>query len=146
MSKTLTPEKLKLIRDLISVTKGLDPEARSALNDLLKAEYIQEKTNFPAAIVQQKQTYLKMCEEVMKKDPVYGKELSAPFANHSKWDATTWRGYKGFTPNTQMEMVKSSQDLAGLVMTGPQQQPQPQQPQKKRFWNRSKGEGEQLEP
>ena len=147
MSETITPERLKLIRDLISVTKGMDPEAQSLLKELLKVEYIQEKTNFPAAIVQQKQTYLKMCEEVMKKDPKFGKILAKPFEMHSKWDATTWRGYKGFTPNNQMEMLKSSgQDLAGLVMAGPQQPGQPQPPKKKRFWNRDKPEGEQLEP
>jgi hypothetical protein len=146
MSESLTPEKLKLIRQIVMLTDGLDPEEQTILKELLKVDHIQEKTNFPAAIIQQKQTYLKMCVETLKKDPNYGKELSAPFEKHAQWDATTWRSYKGFTPNNQMEILKSSgQDLAGLVMTSPQQG-QPQTPPKKRFWQRSKGEGEQLEP
>ena len=139
---TLTPDKIKMIRDLITATRGGDPEAQSLLKEILKVDYIQEKTNFPTAINQQKQTYLKMCEKYYGSDPHYGKELSGPFQTHSYWDSVTWRGYKGFTPNKQTEMLKKTTDLSGLFMQ-PNALGDPME--KKGFFNRkSKPQGETL--
>ena len=143
MSKTLTPEKIKMIRDIVISSKGGDPNEQSVLKDILKVDYIQEKTNYPVAVVQQKQTYLQMCVEGFGSDPNYGEELKRPFQTQSFWDSVTWRSYKGFTPKNQTEMMKKTTDLSGLFMQ-PNALGDPMAPQKKRFWNKGKNQGEEL--
>ncbi len=132
---------LDMLQSLMTMARGGDRYAQNILNNIFKIDYVQQKTNFPTAVNQQKQTYLQMCVDVLEKgDPVYGKELAQVFQSQSDWDAYTWQSYKGFLPNNYTEMLKKGTDLSG-VLVPPQQQPQ----DKPRFRDRfKKKEGEVL--
>lgn len=140
--KTIDMEKLQT---LMTLARGGDRFAQNILNDIFKIEHVQQKTNFPTAINQQKQTYLQMCVDVLEKgDPVYGKELAQVFKSQSDWDAFTWQSYKGFLPNNYTEMVKKGTDFSGIIAP-PQQQPG-QTTEKPKFRDRfKKPQGEVLQ-
>ena len=127
------PDLVKELRDILLLARGGDPQAQSLLQEIFKIDYIQEKTNFPTAINQQKQTFLMMAAAF------FGDEFGAPFREMAKFDAITWRSYKGFNYNGDIEILKKGTDLSGLIMQ-PQtpviQAPEP----KRRFWQRNKTE------
>lgn len=132
-------DKLKDLKELLMLAQGGDPDAQSLLQELLRVEHIQEKTNFPTAINQQKQTYLKMAEKFYEDEP----EIAGLFGEMAEWDAITWRSYKGFNYEGNVEMLKRGTDLSGVIMQ-PQLPGVAPQPEKKRFWQRNKPQGEQL--
>lgn len=134
---------IKQLRELYLAAEGGDSEAQTLLKELLKIDYVQEKTNLPTVVNQQKQTYLKMCETFFGQDPHYGDQLKEPFKTHSDWDALTWRSYKGFVTEKQTEMLKKGTDLSGLILQQPGGQLQAEQ-QKLHWWSKKKSEGEQL--
>lgn len=132
------------LQTLMTLARGGDRHAQNILTNIFKVEHIQQKTNYPTAINQQKQTYLQMCVDVLEKgDPVYGEELAQVYKSYSDWDSFTWQGYKGFLANNYTEMLKKGTDLSG-IMTIPQQPGQPTE--KPRFRDRfKKPQGEVLQ-
>ena len=139
--KSRSPIDIELLTDLMLLADGGNPRAQSLLQDIFKIDSIQEKSNFPTAINQQKQTYLLMCANTF--GPIFGK----PFLDMALYDARTWRGYKGFNYLGNVEAVKQGTDLSGLLLQ-PQQQGQPEQ-KKRGFFQRARDEwkpqGEQLQ-
>ena len=114
----------------MTAAKGGDPTAQAVLNDLLKTEYIQERTNLPTAINQQKQTFLMYAAEI------FGPEFGRPFKTLATLDAIAWRGYQGFNYIRSIEAVKQGTDLSGLMVSS---QPAPAESQNKQGWlNRNK--------
>ena len=130
---------LNVIKELLAMARGGDPFAQALLQEIFKVEEVQQKTNFPTAINQQKQTYLKTAQEFYSDDDHFGEELANPFRVLSDWDAITWQGYKGFLVDNYKEMLKKGTDLSGVLMP-PAQEPA----EKKRFWQRNKKQGEVL--
>lgn len=128
------PIDLEMLQGLMTMARGGDRFAQNILNNIFKIDHIQQKSNFPTAINQQKQTYLKTAGEFYGDDPNFGDELRKPFDDISDWDAYTWQGYKGFLPNNYTEMLKKGTDLSG-VLVPPQQ---PGTPEKSRFRDRFK--------
>lgn len=135
----ITPFQLETVKEVLALVGGIDTKAQSLLQELLKIEFIQEKTNFPTAINQQKQTYLLMCADS------FGKILGLPFLNMAYYDAIAWRGYKGFNATNSVDILKrGGTDLSGLILQpGPQGQQPPES--KRRFWQRNPKTEEQLE-
>jgi hypothetical protein len=125
------------IAEIMIIAKGGDPKAQSLLQEIFKIETIQEKSNFPTAINQQKQTYLLMCSEF------FGSLFGRPFRAMAKADAQSWRGYKGFNYLGNVDAVKQGTDLSGLIMPTPAQTVQNTHERKRRFWQQ-KQQGEQL--
>lgn len=139
---SLTDEEKRELLDLITISKGNDPKAQSLVQELYRVQIPQEKSNFPTALNQQKQTYLLMCAET------FGQELGEPFRIMAMIDALTWRGYKGFFSNLSKEMVKQGSDLGGVILNTqlPQAQSQQVSQPKRHWWNRDKSpESEVLE-
>ncbi len=125
---------MDMLTTLMTLARGGDRNAQNILTNIFKVDHIQQKTNYPTAINQQKQTYLQMCVDILEKgDPVYGKELAQVFKSQSDWDSYTWQGYKGFLANNYTEMLKKGTDLSGIMAV-----PQPQQQDKPRFRDRFK--------
>jgi hypothetical protein len=132
---------IKDLRDIVIMAKGGDPEAQQFLKEFLNLEFPQERTNFPAMIYIQKQTYLLMCAEHFGVDEK-GEGLGKPFLDMARFDAIVWGGYKGFKATQVVDMLKQGTDMSKMLMSF---NPQQAQQDKKRFWQRSKPQGEQIE-
>jgi len=128
------------------MARGGDPEAQQFLNEFLNLEFPQERTNFPAMIYIQKQTYLLMCahhfglEQDDKGNVIGG--LGKPFYDMANFDAINWRGYKGYMASLVGDMLKQGTDMSKMMMAINPQQPQQQ---KRGFFRRNKPQGEQIE-
>jgi len=126
---------LDKLYELVTIAKGGNPKAQAMLQEIFTIEALQEKTNFPTAINQQKQTYMLFVSDLL--GDVYGE----PFKKLAKFDAQTWRSYKGFLFKAYEEMLKKGGgDLSAVVMpstTGPANMTE----QKTSFWQRDKNKG-----
>lgn len=126
---------LDFLYQLVLASKGGNPKAQAMLQEIFTIEELHEKTNFPTAINQQKQTYMLYCADKLGK--VYGE----PFRRLSKYDAQTWRSYKGFLFKAFEEMLKKGGgDLSGIMMPSISQ-PANMTEQKRRFWQGNKKKG-----
>ena len=143
-SKDEKPKRsIKDLRDILIMARGGDPEAQQFLKEFMSLEFPQERTNFPAMIYIQKQTYLLMCAEHFGVDE-NGEGMGKPFLDMARFDAITWGGYKGFKASQVVDMLKQGTDMSKMLMSF-----SPQQAQEKRgLLQRLRGnkpQGEQIE-
>lgn len=136
---------IKSLRDILTLARGGDPEAQQLLKEFMDLKVPQERTNYPAMIYQQKQTFLLMCADHfgLERDgngEVVG-GLGEPFYRMALYDTLTWRSYKGYFVTVISEMLKQGTDLSKLTMSVTPEQLQ----EKKHFWQRSKPQGEQIQ-
>lgn len=138
--KQMNPqEKIKFLSDIMTLARKGDPTAQSLLKELLKIDVIQQKTNFPTPLNQQKQTFLLMCSRF------FGDTFGKPFQDMADIDALTWQSFRGFNYLGAVDMVKQGTDLSGLILNPNVSPPAQPQPTKPHFWNKNKNQGDQLE-
>lgn len=127
--ETLSDDDLETLSKLMRVLDGESPNPPDEIiTSLTNPKNILERTRFPTHPLLQKNVYLRL---VAAKHP----ELTA-FKEWADSEAEALISYKGEGRKEWVEQRKAAAPEAGTVIGSYSGQQQPQQPQKKHWWNR----------
>ncbi len=109
----LTPEQLDMVRRLMSVAQGQDPDSQQTINNFLKFDDDIERTTLPKRADVLTVAYLDYSGKTL-----YPDMIDNPFSKAAGSLAKPFMAFKGGKSNQFVEMMKQTPTIADIETTG----------------------------